>query len=227
MSLLSDRAVVEHQLQRQGGEVLANPTRIRPLLISNSVSETKLVNRVQLCESKTAYVSAKCASAGVAHSQWLVDCVEAVAVLLWTPRHMLYGSRSCKTKMPGTTLCMAMSQRGSLLIVARVHQREAQGRAPSDAESNPVVVLARRVHACRHELGLDGVSGRPAVSKMFAAIALAKGSAQALLSGSHERRLMCPPRPPHVPHLCKKQRRRFSAPVHAPPCCGQRKRCCR
>ncbi|CBZ23832.1 hypothetical protein, unknown function [Leishmania mexicana MHOM/GT/2001/U1103] len=60
---------------------------------------------------------------------------------------------------------------------------------------------------------------------MSAAIALAKGIAQTLLSGSHDRRHMYPPRPTHVPHLCKKQRWRFAAPVHAPLCCGQRKRC--
>ncbi|CAG9577937.1 hypothetical protein LMJF_29_1970 [Leishmania major strain Friedlin] len=99
MSLLSDRAVVEHQLQRQGGEVLANPTRIRSLLIAKNVSKTKLAHWVPLRESKPVYVSAKYVSAGVAHPQWLVDGVEAVAVLLWAPRHMRYGSRSCKAKL--------------------------------------------------------------------------------------------------------------------------------
>lgn len=77
----------------------ANLTRLTSLLIANSVSETKLVGYAQLYESKPAYGSAKDASADVAHLQWLVDCVETVAVLLLTPRYMLYGSCSRKAKL--------------------------------------------------------------------------------------------------------------------------------
>uniref|UniRef100_A0A1E1J153 Uncharacterized protein n=1 Tax=Leishmania guyanensis TaxID=5670 RepID=A0A1E1J153_LEIGU len=58
-SSLSNWKVVEQQLQRHGGQAVASRTCTTSLRITHSISATKLINWIQLCESKLAHVRAK------------------------------------------------------------------------------------------------------------------------------------------------------------------------
>ncbi|KAK7200284.1 DNA ligase-like protein [Novymonas esmeraldas] len=160
---LSDQAVVEHELLRHGGHVVANPTRTTSLLIANSVKATKVAHWIALCEGKPAHVSARYAATDVVHLQWLRDCIAAGVVLPLSPRYALYASPSLKAKFRQLLdryddawydPCTVASLQHSIAVAAAARRGETAAQTAADS----LLSASRRVRACLAELGLGGAA---------------------------------------------------------------------